>query len=53
MTAIGVTNRSGSYNHETEVHDWKRGPKAVRASGQPYTIVRPGWFDYNAPMNIG
>jgi uncharacterized protein YbjT (DUF2867 family) len=21
----------------------------VRASGRPYTIVRPGWFDYNAP----
>jgi uncharacterized protein YbjT (DUF2867 family) len=21
----------------------------VRASGCPYTIVRPGWFDYNKP----
>ena len=21
----------------------------MRASGLPYTIVRPGWFDYNAP----
>jgi hypothetical protein len=21
----------------------------VRASGLPYTIVRPGWFDYNVP----
>jgi uncharacterized protein YbjT (DUF2867 family) len=21
----------------------------VRASGLPYTIVRPGWFDYNEP----
>jgi hypothetical protein len=21
----------------------------VRASGLPYTIVRPGWFDYNGP----
>jgi uncharacterized protein YbjT (DUF2867 family) len=21
----------------------------VRASGLPYTIVRPGWFDYNRP----
>jgi uncharacterized protein YbjT (DUF2867 family) len=50
MTAIGVTNRAGSYNHETEVHDWKRrAERLVRASGQPYTIVRPGWFDYNAP----
>jgi uncharacterized protein YbjT (DUF2867 family) len=29
-------------------HDWKRrGERLVRASGLPYTIVRPGWFDYN------
>ena len=49
MTAIGVTNRTGSYNRQTEVHDWKRrAERLVRASGLPYTIVRPGWFDYNA-----
>lgn len=43
MTAIGVTDRRG-------VHDWKRrGERLVRASGLPYTIVRPGWFDYNEP----
>jgi uncharacterized protein YbjT (DUF2867 family) len=43
MTAIGVTDRKG-------VHDWKRrGERMVRASGLPYTIVRPGWFDYNEP----
>jgi uncharacterized protein YbjT (DUF2867 family) len=48
MTAIGVTNRSGAYNRSTEAHDWKRrGERLVRASGMPYTIVRPGWFDYN------
>jgi uncharacterized protein YbjT (DUF2867 family) len=41
MTAIGVTNRG-------HTHDWKRrGERLVRASGNPYTIVRPGWFDYN------
>lgn len=41
MTAIGVTKR-------TVAHDWKRrGERLVRASGLPYTIVRPGWFDYN------
>lgn len=41
MTAIGVTDRRGA-------HDWKRrGERLVRASGLPYTIVRPGWFDYN------
>ncbi len=42
MTAIGVTNRAGGY------HDWKRrSERLVRASGHPYTIVRPGWFDCN------
>lgn len=41
MTSIGVTKRGGP-------HDWKRrGERLVRASGNPYTIVRPGWFDYN------
>ncbi|MGA2890939.1 MAG: SDR family oxidoreductase [Terracidiphilus sp.] len=48
MTSIGVTNRDGSYNRSTEAHDWKRrSERLVRASGCPYTIVRPGWFDYN------
>ena len=48
MTAIGVTNREGSYNLSTESHDWKRrAERLVRQSGMPYTIVRPGWFDYN------
>ncbi len=50
MTSIGVTNRMGDYNRKTEAHDWKRrSERLVRASGMPYTIVRPGWFDYNAP----
>ncbi|MCZ4501137.1 MAG: NAD-dependent dehydratase [Marmoricola sp.] len=41
MTAIGVTVRGNT-------HDWKRrGERLVRASGNAYTIVRPGWFDYN------
>jgi uncharacterized protein YbjT (DUF2867 family) len=48
MTAIGVTNRAGSYNRSTESHDWKRrAERLVRSSGLPYTIVRPGWFGYN------
>jgi uncharacterized protein YbjT (DUF2867 family) len=43
MSAIGVTDRKG-------VHDWKRrGERLLRVSGLPYTIVRPGWFDYNKP----
>lgn len=42
MTAVGVTKPSVG-------HDWKRrGERLVRASGLPYTIVRPGWFDYHA-----
>ena len=50
MTSIGVTNRVGAYNRSTETHDWKRrSERLVRASGLPYTIVRPGWFDYNRP----
>src|SRR5271169_2052617 len=50
MTSIGVTNRTGSYNRSTESHDWKRrAERLVRASGLAYTIVRPGWFDYNGP----
>ena len=50
MTLIGVTNRGSSYNRSTEGLDWKRrSERLVRATGHPYTIVRPGWFDYNAP----
>lgn len=50
MTAIGVTDHDSSYNRSTGAHDWKRrSERLVRASGHPYTIVRPGWFDYNEP----
>jgi uncharacterized protein YbjT (DUF2867 family) len=50
MTAIGVTNRTGEYNRRTGSADWKRrSERLVRASGLPYTIVRPGWFDMNGP----
>ena len=49
MTSIGVTDRAGPFNRSTQGHDWKRrSERLVRASGLPYTIVRPGWFDYNA-----
>lgn len=48
MTTIAVTERLSTWNQRTEVHDWKRrAERLVRASGHPYTIVRPGWFDYN------
>ena len=46
MTSIGVTNMDNDYNRSTEAHDWKRhSERLVRASGNEYTIVRPGWFD--------
>jgi uncharacterized protein YbjT (DUF2867 family) len=49
MTTIGVTSRTSSSRSNNERHEWKRrGERLVRASGMPYTIVRPGWFDYNA-----
>lgn len=36
------------FNRSTKAHDWKRrAERLVRASGHAYTIVRPGWFDYN------
>ncbi|OZG69257.1 SDR family oxidoreductase [Bifidobacterium eulemuris] len=48
MTAIGVTYMDSQYNRTIEAHDWKRrSERLVRASGNEYTIVRPGWFDYN------
>jgi uncharacterized protein YbjT (DUF2867 family) len=46
MTTIGVTVRSTG-------HDWKRrAERLVRSSGCRYTIVRPGWFDYNAANQL-
>lgn len=44
MTAIGTTRPGAAYA------SWKqRSERLVRASGNAYTIVRPGWFDYNEP----
>jgi uncharacterized protein YbjT (DUF2867 family) len=44
MTAIGTTRPGVAYAR------WKlRSERLIRASGNPYTIVRPGWFDYNEP----
>jgi uncharacterized protein YbjT (DUF2867 family) len=48
MTSIGVSRQGrGSVG---ELLDWKRrSERLVRASGAPYTIVRPGWFDSVGP----
>ncbi|MDP9886101.1 uncharacterized protein YbjT (DUF2867 family) [Sinomonas atrocyanea] len=44
MSVIGATRRGSGYA------EWKRrSERLVRASGNQYTIVRPGWFDYNSP----
>ncbi len=52
MSAVGVTARTGMYN-TAKLADWKRrAERLVRASGQPYTIVRPGWFDANEPDQL-
>jgi uncharacterized protein YbjT (DUF2867 family) len=50
MTSIGVSRR-GAYSGSTgQLLDWKRrSERLVRASGTPYTIVRPGWFDSVGP----
>ncbi len=47
MTAIGLAaDMDTEYNRTTQAHDWKRrSERLVRASGNEYTIVRPGWFD--------
>ena len=32
--------------------EWKRrAERLLRVSGRPYTIVRPGWFDYQGPRD--
>jgi uncharacterized protein YbjT (DUF2867 family) len=43
MSSIGVTASTGQ---SRDILGWKRrGERLLRASGLPYTIVRPGWFD--------
>src|SRR5690606_17808751 len=49
MSAVGVTRPIAEDRRGSEPRGWKRrGERLLRASGMPYTIVRPGWFDYNA-----
>lgn len=51
MTSINVTRPVGAYR---DVLFWKwRSEPLVRASGQPYTIVRPGWFAFAEPGDQG
>lgn len=49
MTLIAATNPR-AYAAFGPVGAWKRrSERLLRASGHPYTIVRPGWFDANGP----
>lgn len=43
MSSIGVTATGGSSREL--LNRKRRGERLLRASGLPYTIVRPGWFD--------
>lgn len=46
MTAMRTSEHPARY----EFFAWKRrAERLLRASGRPYVIVRPGWFDYEGP----
>ncbi|MGA5319129.1 SDR family oxidoreductase [Streptomyces seoulensis] len=46
MTTFFITHRDHFFNEGGHALDWKRrSERLVRASGAPYTIVRPGWLD--------
>ena len=50
MTSIGVTRHPNPRDAVGQLLDWKgQSEGLVRASGSPYTIIRPGWFDNVAP----
>ena len=49
MTSMGVTRETTAWGG---VMNWKRrAERLVRAYGAPYTIVRPGWFEYQGPAD--
>ena len=48
MTAMNTSHSAGPSRYGFV--EWKRrAERLVRAGGHPYTIVRPGWFDYQGP----
>jgi uncharacterized protein YbjT (DUF2867 family) len=50
MTSMGVSRGGGAYGG---LLNWKRrAERLVRAYGAPYTVVRPGWFDYQEPTDF-
>ena len=50
MTTMNASHSAGPSHYG--FIEWKRrAERLVRASGHPYTIVRPGWFDYQGPAD--
>lgn len=50
MTTMNASHSARDAGYE--FIEWKRrAERLVRASGHPYTIVRPGWFDYQGPAD--
>ena len=48
-SALGVTVHDSQHDRVTGLATWKhRAEHLLRVSGLPCTIVRPGWFDYEA-----
>ena len=48
MTTMNASHSSGPSHYG--FIEWKRrAERLVRVTGRPYTIVRPGWFDYQGP----
>lgn len=53
MTSIYVTKVTDENDIYGNGGMWKRrAERVLRASGHDYTIVRPGWFDYNKPDEL-
>ncbi len=54
VSSLGVTNPNHPLNRFGKVMDWKlKGENALRASGVPYTIVRPGGLSDDAGGKAG
>jgi uncharacterized protein YbjT (DUF2867 family) len=54
ISAMGVTNPEHAHNKFDNVMHWKlKGENALRASGVPYTIVRPGGLSDEAGGTLG
>ncbi|RAX22384.1 MULTISPECIES: NAD(P)H-binding protein [unclassified Actinomyces] len=52
MTTMNASHSARAGASGYEFVEWKRrAERLVRASGHPYTIVRPGWFDYQGPAD--